>query len=102
MYGNGCAGSTASGVRRLEVVPFDDADARGAELPAQVAHDPARLRGQVVHAGPDRAQLLARAETVRGDRGELRGRLLLEARDADLEELVQVVREDRQEAHALE
>ena len=49
-------------LRRLELVPVDDADSRGAELVAHGLEDPAGAGGQLLHPDADRVELLARAE----------------------------------------
>ena len=89
-------------LRRLELVPVDDADSRGAELVAHGLEDPAGAGGQLLHADADRVELLARAEPVRRRRRQTGRRLLLEAGDADLEELVEEAAEEREEVDALE
>jgi hypothetical protein len=117
MYGKGWPGSTASGVRtgkisswkrlaQLQVAlrPFvvaDDADPR---RPAGSRSWRIRLRVSASSGSsvPGCVELLGRAHAVgRGMRAAGRD-LLLQAGDADLEELVEVAGEDRQEADALE
>ena len=118
MYGNGWPGSTASGVStgkisskkrcpQLEValrplVVADDADLLLGQL---VANRGERLGVAGDHrqqARPDGVECLRRAHAVGRRARPARLDLLLQAGDADLEELVEVAGEDGQEANALE
>ena len=84
MYGNGCAGSTASGVStgktrssntsrsssrcgRLQVLPVDDPDAARAQQRAspRCLEDLRLPRDELLDARADRVELLARAHAVR-------------------------------------
>ena len=89
------------GVRQL--LPVHEADAFLLERRQQVAGD------QLVRPGlqprdpfTDRLKLLARTHAVRRRRRHARLDLFLEAGDADLEELVEVLRVDRDELHPFE
>ena len=119
-YGNGCEVSTASGTSTgcssaskraascdpllgLEVLPGDELDAGGRQCRQELAAEEVLRRGgQLEHPLADLAQLPLRRAAVRHDRADARLDLVLEARHAHLEELVQVAREDRDELQALE
>src|SRR5665811_1695364 len=60
------------------------------------------LEAQPVDAGADRGQLFSRGAAVRGPLATGRCDLFHQARDADLEELIEVRGEDRQELRALQ
>ena len=112
MYGNGCPGPTASGVRigkisrsnrlpelcellRLEILDAADDDALGFERRAKLLLPESRLQcGQLEHALADARQRLLRREAVGGAHGEARFRLPEQPGDSHLEELVEVRRED--------
>ena len=120
MYGNGWAGSTASGISTgktcawkysysrarsssSSVVPRDDLDAglgqRGPHLRGPGIRVP-QLQG--VRVGGDVGEhLLRRAADVRRN-GEAGDDAALQPRDAHHEELVEVAREDREEVRPLE
>ena len=118
MYGNGWPGSTASGVStgkisskkrcaQLQValrplVVADDADALLGQLVADRGERLGVLGDHRQQPRPDRVERLRGAHAV-GRRARPAGLdLLLQAGDADLEELVEVAGEDGQEADALE
>ena len=120
MYGNGCAGSTASGVStgkmrssntavrwlrsaRVEVVPAREADAGLLERGRDLLGEHGGLAGhELVDARADRVQLLDLVEPVgRGD-AQAGVDLILQRRDPHLEELVEVLGEDREELRPLE
>src|SRR5437868_11658254 len=86
-----------------DLLSAHDRDARLGES----RHDLARVEtdlavDQPLDPGPNRLQLLDRGEAVRRGHGDRRQDLLLQARDADLEEVVEVLAEDREEADPLE
>ena len=118
MYGNGCPGSTASGVStgkmsRSKAVSSSTRSASlivGADLDAglgQLRHDlltvdvvdPAVGRAALSR---DRFELLGRCHAVRRALVDTGGDLVLQACDADLEELVEPARPDGDELHTLE
>ena len=118
MYGNGWPGSTASGVRTGKISSrnrwrraswcsgmarvVDELDALGGERAADVDEDRRVVGDELEHALAGRGQLLGRGAAVRGA-GDLAGLdLLAQAGDPDLEELVEVAREDGQELDPLE
>ena len=119
MYGNGCAGSTASGVSTGKMrdskasriswrcaglsssqstmrMPAAASFARTSRMMALASAVSSCTRALIA------LELLTRPQAVGRGGEQLGGRLLLEAGDADLEELVQMVREDREELDALE
>ena len=120
MYGNGWAGSTASGVRTgktlrvehldevlavvvVELVPVRERDADVFERGRDLLREQLGLAGdELVDARADRAELLERVHAVGRLGADARRDLLLEAGDAHLDELVEVGREDRQELGPLE
>src|SRR5581483_511250 len=90
-------------LRRREVVDAGDLDAFGRERGAQLLRPDRRLPGlQLEHARPRLAECLERRATVRRARGHAGRRLLAHANDADGEELVEHLAEDRAEEDALE
>ena len=90
-------------IRRIELAPVADPDARGGKRRPQILGEERLLpRDQIRHAFADRGeQLLGRGTNVGRERQAALA-FSLEQRDPDLEELVQVAREDRQELDALE
>jgi hypothetical protein len=87
-------------LRDLGVV--DDGNALGGEAGANLAEEPAVLGDQVLDAVADGRELLAGGPAVGGELRAGRGDLLHEPGDADLEELVEVGSEDRQELRPLQ
>ncbi len=79
-----------------------DADVLLRELVAHLEVRPRVGRLELQHPVPDLLQHLGGGQAVGRRPGVTRGDLLLEARDADLEELVEVAGEDGQEAGALQ
>ena len=120
MYGNGCAGSTASGVStgkmRSSKTRVSCACASASSSSHAVNATPASwsagaisfvnavgLAGhQLLDPGADRAELLDLVEAVGRGRAHADRELFLQARDPDLEELVDVAAEDREELRPLE
>ena len=72
------------------------------ERRADVERDPRVVRRQLEHALADRGELVLGGPAVGRQRGLARLDLLAQAGDADLEELVEVAREDREELDPLE
>ena len=72
------------------------------QLALQLAPQTLLLAGQRRHRLLDHHQLLGRRQAVVGAGGEAGTHLFDQARDADHEELVEIVGRDRQEAQALE
>ena len=73
------------------------------EVHAEVLEvDPVLAPDELGRALADRDELLAGPEAVCGPRGHAADHLVLESRDADLEELVEQLGEDRHELHTLE
>ena len=85
-----------------DVVVVEDRDALGRQLLADRRPDQGMLGHQLPDALPDRVQLLGGGEPVEALVLGVGQVLAAQAGDADLEELVQVGREDREELHALE
>ena len=86
----------------VEVRPLLDAHSGLGEQRADPLGEHAVLPcGERPHALADRIELLARRHPARARDPDARADLLLEAGDADLEELVEVAVEDREELHAL-
>ena len=79
-----------------------DLDALLGERRADVERDPRVVARQLEHPLADRGELVFGRPAVRRQRGLARLDLLAQAGDADLEELVEVAREDRQELDPLE
>ena len=121
MYGNGCAGSTASGVSTGKMrssntsrsssrwLGFSSSQstmrtpAAREQRPTLLVEDRVLPARPAPGAGPDRVELLARAQPVRRGRvARPAADLLPQPGDADLEELVEVAAEDREELDALE
>ena len=120
MNGNGCAGSTASGVSTGKICVHEalvepvalvarssspgstTAMPASAQLVAQLA--PARLlvAHQLAGALRDRVELLRRRQAVLARRGDAGEHLAFQAGDADHVELVEIAGRDRQEAQPLE
>ena len=121
MYGNGCAGSTASGVSTGKIWSGNSSCSGSRSLLAEVG--PTRtivmpcsasagrtsplehagvLRMQLVRDPRDLLQHLARFEPGGGAHGEAGRDPALETGDADHEELVEVAGEDREEPGPLE
>ena len=84
------------------LIGSDDADAFFRQLLADAVPGVRLLCLELEHAPADAIQLLAGGEPIRRGLGVTRGHLLHQARDAHLEELVEVAGEDGQEADALE
>ena len=121
MYGNGCPGSTASGVRTgktrstkvavelrarvlRELVPAQDADAGARQARLEVAGEVPRVaHGQRVGPLGDEPQLRRGVQPVGREERRARPSSCRRRRgDADLVELVEVAGEDRGELHPLE
>ena len=85
-----------------DVVVVEDRDALGAQLLADPRPDRRVVRRQLPDADADLGQLLGRRHAVRRVVRGARLGLAPEAGHADLEELVQVGREDREELHPLQ
>ena len=118
--GTGCAGSTASGVSTGNIWASNTAasSARSAgpsssqlakRMPASssagatsLLNDAGVAGDELVGVRPDRAELLAGVEAVGRAGADAGVELLLEARDADLEVLVEVLGEDGEELGPLE
>ena len=81
---------------------IDDVDLLARQLALQPSVDRRLLRDELQDPRPDRGKLVGRRATVGGDRRGGRLPLASKARDAHLEELVQVAREDGQELDPLE
>ncbi len=87
----------------LDLVPGQDPDAGlGEARPQLVPEEAHRLARVAVHDLADRLQLLGRGEAVRAALRDRRFELLVEARDPDHEELVEVGVKDREELHPFE
>ena len=87
--------------RRVVIRDFavvEQLDPGATKVAAHVPIDRRVLLHELQHARSDRAQLGRGARTLRRDAGQSGPNLLAKAGNTDLEELVQVVREDRQEA----
>ena len=90
-------------LRRGDLMVADDGDALVLECGEQVGVDEGRLAcRELSDHRVDRDELLGRADAVRVVADRLDRDLLVETRDADLEELIEVRGEDRDELHALE
>ena len=85
-----------------DLVVVEDRDPLGSELPAEGREDRALLGHQLEDPGPDRVQLVRGRQAV--GRHRLRAAQLLapQARDADLEELVEIVDEEEQRPDPVE
>ena len=91
-------------VRRLELVPVDDADARASRASSRMLVRRSGPRGSTAPATRARiASSCSRGLSPSGEVvGEARRRLLLEPGDANLEELVEEAAEEGEEVDALE
>jgi hypothetical protein len=109
MYGNGCAGSTASGVSTgkircsnaamrccrscvVEIGPVDH-DAAAASSAGRAVEHGFLIEHELVGRGRDLGELRLRRQAVGRRRGDAGGHLVLERGDAHLEELVEVADE---------
>jgi hypothetical protein len=87
----------------VELVPVGEMDAGGCEVGDElVGEDVARTGNESADARPDAAQLLADRLEIRAGAAESGLELHLQAADPHLEELVEVVAEDRHELDALQ
>ena len=121
MYGNGCAGSTASGVSTgkirsansslhlllLVVVELVPAQELRCPRSASAGRTSSRKQlavplHQLARLAPDRLEHLARHQAAGGPDGDAGGDAALEAGHPDHEELVEVAGEDREEPGPLE
>ena len=119
MYGNGCPGSTASGVSTGKICDSKYSSISPHSAAREVAHaeetdvvrrglvekrrEAAALhRAQARDLGVDRVELLLRGETVRRRQDDAGRDLTPQSRDANHVELVEVRAEDREELDALE
>ena len=120
MYGNGCAGSTASGVSTGKICRRKNLRSRSCSLSPSSSQrtsvmpscasaglhllgEHRRVAGhQPVRLLADRLEDLPRGQPGRGRDRDARGDAALEAGHPDHEELVEVGREDRQEPHPLQ
>jgi hypothetical protein len=120
MNGNGCAGSTASGVSTgkialvevlggvaallgREVEPVDQPEPRALEAGEDLLVEQTPLLGEHrPHRGIDGVELLARGQAVGGGLADVAGDLLLEPADPLHEELVEVAVRDGDELEPLE
>ena len=86
----------------LQAVAFHEHDVRGLEFVAKLPPAGLLVGGEARYAIADLCKLLARREPVRAPGRDALAHLRLEARDADHEELVEVVGGDRKEPDLLE
>jgi hypothetical protein len=87
----------------VEVVPVGELDAGVLQCRREILGEDARLaRHELLHPTADRAELFDLIEAIGRCRTQPRRQLLLDARHAHLEELVEVRAEDREELRALE
>ncbi len=87
----------------LQVLPVRDPYPARVEQRLHVVFEELHLRGdQLLRAFPDRVDLLPRAHAVRRRARHTGAQLLVQPRDANLEELVQIAAEDREKPSTLE
>ena len=86
-----------------EIRPADEPDAGFFERGRDVLRERRRLAPQELRSlFTDGAQLVDRIEAIGSRRADPGGDPLTQTRDADLEELVEVLRKDREETHTLQ
>ena len=120
MYGNGCAGSTASGVSTgkmrcsktsaryiLSSAPRSSQLTSWTPLCGELGHQDVEqhlllLDHEAFDVRADRGELLTRSQPADRGAGHAGRNLVLQRRDADLEELVEIGRADRHELQAFE
>ena len=87
----------------VQIVPRREADVLLLEGRHQLLHERAiHASGEFLHPQADVVELFPRRHPVRRRRADAGGPLLLQAGDADLEELVEILAGDRQELRTLE
>ena len=90
------------GVMLGDLGVVDDLDALARQLAAELAVRRRVLRDQVHDAAPALGELLLRRRPIADRRHASEARRTPQARDPDLEELVEIRREDREELHAFQ
>ena len=118
MYGNGWPGSTASGVRTGKISSknrwrsaswcsgiadvLDELDAFGRQLATDIDVDRGMIGDELEDPGAGGGELFLGGPAVGRPRDAAGLELLAQAGDPDLEELVEIAREDRQELDPLQ